>query len=121
MKKGILSILLLSIFFGLNAKNEYSYIKLFNSNQKSNNQTLISFKFVSKNPKTQDFTYTLRLPISETSIAFLTNHSTKSRFVNSKIQYSARSLNLNSQEIKTILDKNKLYNFTRENFKIGAF
>lgn len=119
MKKGLILLFLISASVLLHAKNDYNYIKLFNGNLRSS--SLITVKYVSKNVKSQDISYTIKLPLSETTLAFLSGSKSKSRFANSRIQYSPRTLNLNNQEIKYIIDRNRLYNNTKENFKIKAF
>jgi hypothetical protein len=121
MKKGLLIIFATTLCLTVSAKSEYGYAKFFQSNAKSSYQPMIWLKYVSKNARTQDFSYSLKVPMNDNTLSFLTINKPRPRFVHSKTLLSSRSVNVSMDEVKFIVDKNKLYNLTGENFKIKTF
>lgn len=121
MKKGIITLVLMSLLASVSAKDEANYFKLFQVEYpKPVQNTTILLKYVSRNSRTQDFAYTMRVPMNSNSLTFLANHKPKPRMVNSKF-FTPRSLNLNNSDIQYIIEKNKLYHFTKENFGVKSY
>lgn len=90
------------------------------SDKKNDNSQTIRLKYSYQNVRSFGFNYEIVLPFNFENLSLLTGNKKKSRFGASKPLYQQRFQNLNNVDLNAIVERNKIYNLSK-NIQIKSF